>query len=208
MLSLPKDNIEKVNVLTHIPGIFLSIAYAIWAFQFHGSILLYNLLFAVSMLLTYYSSVGYHWVSEAEAKTNWRTFDHICIYLLIAGTNTPLVMQYLGDSIGPAYLFIMWGLVVLGIFYKIFFYTKYPRLSVPLYLFLGWMAVFVIVPMWDLFPKLVIQYIFAGGIAYTLGVGFYAWDSQKYAHSIWHIFVLLGNGFHCLAIVESLNGIN
>ena len=95
---------------------------------------------------------------------------------------------------------ILWSVALLGIFYKIFFLGKYPKVSLAIYLIMGWSVVFIAKPVWDVVPATALLFILLEGIFYTAGTYFYSHDSKKYYHAIWHIFVLGGTVSHFCAV--------
>lgn len=160
--------------------------------------------FAVGVLLVYSSSTLYHFVQEKKIKNSLKIADHISIYFLIAGTYTPLMIQYLPSSTAFVFPTVMWTVVFLGTLFKIFFIHKLKWLSVIVYLVMGWMIVFVIKPLTQNVPLEVFWWIIGGGLNYTVGVYFYVKSYKPYFHAIWHVFVLLGTILHFVAICKSL----
>lgn len=159
--------------------------------------------FFIGMMLVYSFSSIYHYVHHGARKKTLRKFDHISIYFLIAGTYSPLMMKYLEEKTALIFLGVMWSIVLVGIFYKLFFINRFKWISLVTYLLMGWMVVFVIKPLIHNIPLSVFWWIFAGGVSYTVGVYFYAKSNKKYYHSIWHVFVLLGTVLHFMAIYKS-----
>jgi len=196
---------ELANAITHGLGILLTIIGAFvliplgvnkWQ-EFHTIGLS---LFCFTLLMVYCSSTIYHLVKTTTLKRLLKKIDHISIYMLIGGTHTPFVLLYLNNDFGRNYLLILWGLIAFGILYKIFLIGRWQWLSLTFYIFLGWMAVFIIPAMWDQLPAIVFYWILGGGISYTIGTIFYSWESLAYNHAIWHLFVLGGSFGHFLAL--------
>ena len=158
-------------------------------------------IFSFSLLLVYATSTIYHSISIPKWKYKLQVADHISIYFLIAGTHTPFLLYYLNNSTGYVYLAILWGLVLFGLFYKLFFFGKFRIFSVLFYLGLGWMAVFTIPPMLDQMTSACLYWIIIGGAFYTAGVLFYLWESLPYHHAIWHLFVIGGSLGHFIALL-------
>ncbi len=197
---------EVVNTVTHALGIALTLAFSPMllklAQQNGTSLQVFGLvLFCLSLLAVYTASTIYHYVHHPDRKNQLKKVDHICIYFLIGGTHTPFVLRYLDHSYGYGYLAILWGLILLGCLYKIFMIDRYPRFSLFFYIFLGWMAVFIIPFMYDLMPRACFYWIMIGGISYTLGTVFYAWEKLPFHHGIWHLFVIGGSAGHFVAMV-------
>ena len=111
---------------------------------------------------------------------------------------------YLDKPTALTFLGIMWSIVLLGTFFKIFYVDRFKAVSVVLYLLMGWMIVFVIKPLWGVIPLSVFLWIIAGGLSYTVGVYFYIKGNRNYFHTVWHFFVLMGTILHYVAIWESL----
>lgn len=162
------------------------------------------IIFGIGMLLVYSFSSLYHLAQKEKTKQLFKIADHISIYYLIAGTYSPLMVIYLKKETALVFLGIMWLIVLVGTFLKIFYVNRFKIVSVVFYLLMGWMIVFVIKPLLGVIPLSVFLWILAGGLSYTVGVYFYIRGDRNYFHTIWHFFVLLGTVFHYLAILESL----
>lgn len=162
--------------------------------------------FTVGMLLMYLASSMYHWWRPgSRGKHVLRLLDHISIYLLIACSYTPICMNLIQEDLnvsGWVFFGIIWLLAILGVFYKIFFWNRFPKLSLVIYLLMGWSVLFIAEPVRHSVTPLAIIFIFCEGIAYTSGTYFFANDSKhRYYHGIWHIFVILGTLFHWAAVL-------
>ncbi len=160
-------------------------------------------LFGASLMLLFLASTLYHGVRESGWKYRLRRMDHIAIYFLIAGTHTPFIYRYLPDTSGLWYLGALWSLVVLGTLYKIFFMGRWERFSLSLYLFMGWMVVFILPWIWAKVDATTWMWIGLGGLSYTVGVIFYRWERLPYNHAIWHLFVLGGGAGHYIALLNA-----
>jgi hemolysin III len=161
-------------------------------------------IFGFGMLMVYFSSTLYHVARNANTKRTLRVWDHISIYLLIAGTYTPLVVKYADSKTAVIFLSFLWSIVAVGAFMKIFFTGGFNLLSTLLYVAMGWMAVLIIKPLASHMPANVFYWIVAGGISYTVGVIFYAWSKLTYGHAVWHVFVLTGTITHFFAVYYSI----
>jgi hemolysin III len=161
--------------------------------------------FSFGMLMTYLSSSIYHFVQKPEAKKKLRIWDHISIFFLIGGTYTPIIYGYLDHRTTIIFLGIMWTLIAAGSILKIFFTGKFNRLSTFIYLFLGWMLIFIFRPLMRSMPLDIFWWLLAGGLSYTLGVIFYKWKTLPYSHAIWHCFVLAGTLFQYVAVYKSIH---
>ena len=158
--------------------------------------------FAVTMVLLYLTSTLYHVLPRNRAKQLFQVFDHSAIYLLIAGTYTPFTLGVLKGGWGWTLFGLVWGLALIGVVLKSFAGMRYPKLSTGLYLAMGWLVVIAIKPMWSLMPAQGLAWLFAGGVAYTLGVVFFVLDERvRYAHFIWHLFVVTGTACHFFAVL-------
>ena len=159
--------------------------------------------FAASAILMYFTSTLYHAVPQADRNGWLRRLDHSAIYLLIAGTYTPVLLGVLRGRAGWTLLAVVWALAVAGVIFKVVGGARYRKVSVALYVGMGWAALVVIRPLWTLMPAAGLAWLFAGGIAYTAGVAFYLLhDRMRYAHFIWHLCVLAGTGCHFVMVLR------
>jgi hemolysin III len=158
-------------------------------------------IYGSTLVIMYAASTVYHSLRAPRVKHFFRILDHIAIYLLIAGTYTPFTLVTLWPSYGKALFGLVWGLALVGIVFKIFFVGKFEVISMLLYLVMGWMAVIAVKPVLATFPMGGILWVAAGGLAYTLGVVFFAWERLPYNHTIWHLFVLIGSICHYFAVI-------
>lgn len=158
--------------------------------------------FAVTAMSLYVASMLYHAVPPGRLKHFFQAADHSAIFLLIAGTYTPFVLGVMRGPWGWSLFGVIWGLALLGLLAECSSMRRIRSFSVALYLAMGWLAVIAIVPMTThvQFGGLVL--IFAGGLAYTIGVIFYAIERIPYFHSVWHLFVLAGTSFHFFAVMN------
>ncbi|MDB5283638.1 MAG: putative rane protein hemolysin III-like protein [Bacteroidota bacterium] len=202
-------NEEVANTITHGVGILFSLIaipfMVIYAMQNASSGIVWAVsIFGFGMLMVYMSSTLYHAVQKTDTKRRLRIWDHISIFLLIAGTYTPMIVKFTSTSTAIIFLSIMWTIVALGSVMKIFFTGKYKIISVALYVAMGWMAVFVIRPLAANVPAEIFWWLLAGGLAYMLGVIFYLWKKLQYHHAVWHVFVLTGTVTHFFAVYNSI----
>lgn len=156
--------------------------------------------FFTGIVMTYFSSAVYHLTPQGRTKDIWRILDHISIFFLIGGTYTPVIMLYIESPYSTIFLSIMWSIILLGAVMKFWWTGKYDNLSTGLYVFLGWMVLFVIWPLWNNAPSEVLWWILAGGISYSLGIYFYKNSNTSFYHVIWHLLVLGGTISHVVAI--------
>lgn len=200
---------ELFNTITHLVGLCLTVSIT-WVIIWLGYAKNWEMafgatFFTVGMVLMYLASTLYHfWTPETKGKRVLRLLDHLSIYLLIACSYTPVCMALVEEDqlvSGWVSFGCIWLIAILGIFYKIFFWEKFPKLSLILYLILGWAVIFFAEPVSRFVTPLAIIFIISEGIAYTSGVYFFANDKKHiYYHGYWHIFVILGTLFHWAAV--------
>jgi hemolysin III len=154
-------------------------------------------IFAGSMLLLYLASTVYHAWPDGEAKRRLRRIEHAAIFVLIAGTYTPFTLGALRGTWGWALLGTVWGIAAVGIGLTL---LERDRLKTLLYLAMGWLIVVAIVPLWQALGPSGFLWLLAGGLAYTLGVAFFVAKQMRYAHFVWHLFVLAGTACHAVAV--------
>ena len=136
-----------------------------------------------------------------ETKRIMRVVDHASIYLLIAGTYTPFTLVTLEGAWGWSLFGVVWGLAIAGIIFKLFFTGRFDRLSVAIYVAMGWCGLVAIKPMMAALPTLGLWLLVAGGLAYTGGVIFYLLERMRYHHAIWHLFVMAGTTLHYFVVL-------
>ncbi len=157
--------------------------------------------FGGTMVLLYLASTLYHSISHETAKQLFRVFDHTAIFLLIAGSYTPFSLGVLHGPWGWSMLAIVWTLAIIGITLKIRKRTRHSRITIVLYVIMGWLAVIAVKPIVMLIPVPGILLILAGGLAYTGGLAFFAAQRIRYNHFIWHLFVIAGTTCHFFAVL-------
>lgn len=158
-------------------------------------------IFGATLLMLYTTSTLYHALSSARAKALLRRCDHAAIYLLIAGTYTPFLVGPLRGTWGWSLLVVIWTLALVGVLFKTVFGICRPHLSTALYLAMGWLIVVAAVPLVRSVPGTGIVWLLVGGLCYTGGVVFYVLDQRiRYAHAVWHLFVLAGSAVHFWAV--------
>ena len=138
----------------------------------------------------------------SRAKWVLRRFDHSAIYLLIAATYTPFIMALKESYLAIALLIGVWCLAIAGVVLKLALPGRYDRLAVGLYLALGWSGVMLGDAVVKAVPPLALGLVVAGGVLYSLGVIFHAWQRLRFQNAIWHGFVLLGAACHYTAILD------
>lgn len=158
-------------------------------------------IFGSAMALLYLASTLYHAVPPGRAKQFLRRLDHSAIFLLIAGTYTPFTLGVLGGGWGWSLFGVAWGIAVVGITLKLLYGPRFPKVSSAMYVAMGWMIVIAARPLWENVPGWGLALLVLGGLSYTGGVVFYLAPRLRYAHFIWHLFVLAGTTFHFFAVL-------
>lgn len=158
--------------------------------------------YAATMVLLYLASTLYHALPVSRAKGTLMVCDHAAIFLFIAGTYTPFTLGVLRGGWGWTLLGLVWMLAVTGVAFKIIGgAVRFQRLSLGMYLGMGWLFLVAIRPLGEIMPPAGLLWLLAGGIAYTVGVGFFVTDRKHY-HLIWHLFVLIGTACHFVAVLR------
>jgi hemolysin III len=158
--------------------------------------------FSLGILMVYTFSTVYHAAKNPKWKSKLQVLDHISIYFLIAGSYTPMVLTVLKQDKAMIFLSILWGSVLVGTFFKLFFTGRFKILSVVIYLTMGWLAVFFFQDILARISLETLVWIGIGGLAYTVGVYFYIKSERMYFHTIWHLFVLAGTASHFVAVFQ------
>ena len=200
---------ELVNAITHGLGLALAIAglvvMIVLAVQ-RGTAwhIVGCSVYGASLVSVYAASTIYHSVTSSHWKAVFRTVDHACIFLMIAGSYTPFTLTVLRGPTGWILFGLVWTCAILGTIQKVVGTTSSSPLSTMVYIVMGWSAVFAIRPILANMDWLGIGLLVAGGLSYTLGVYFYARDNQRYYHAVWHLFVLGGSVCHYWAVMHSV----
>ena len=190
---------EFWNALTHFIGLIGSIIGMCYLLYTNNELSTQSLsgvlFFGFGLVSVYLSSTLYHYVSEPILKEKLRIFDHISIYYLIAGSYAPVCLITLLDKSG-IYIFIAVCIIaIFGTIFKLFYTGKFEKLSLGLYLLMGWVIVIDIKTLFEVLEFNGIILLALSGLSYTLGTIFYSME-KKYAHTIWHLFVIGGSSFH------------
>lgn len=196
---------EFANTITHGFGLLLSIAgffvlVALAGYKGDFWYIASSVLYGASLVTLFAASTFYHSAISPKLKKTLQIVDHCCIYILIAGSYTPFTLIVLRSGIGQNLFFFVWTFALFGILMKIFFGGRFPVASVFSYLVMGWIGLVAIQPLFEALGFAPIALVFAGGIAYSIGVIFFASKNIKHHHAIWHVFVLAGSFCHFLAI--------
>lgn len=158
-------------------------------------------IFGAALVLMYAASTLFHSIPHPNTKRVFRVLDHCLIYVLIAGTYTPFTLVTLRGPWGWGLFSAVWGLAVIGIVFKIFTTGRFEKLSLAVYLVMGWCVLAVIKPLMAALPLPGLWLLLGGGLSYSIGTIFYRWESQRYHHAIWHLFVLGGSTLHYFAVL-------
>tara|TARA_S200000501_G_scaffold351743_1_gene369916 strand:- start:4113 stop:4751 length:639 start_codon:yes stop_codon:yes gene_type:complete len=206
VISLKDYKNEEVwNVLTHFSGVIMSIIGIPFLFYFDNNITALStvsvILFSFGLLLVYSSSSIYHLVTNSNIKKKFQVLDHISIYYLILGSYAPVCLITLYDYSGIDIFMVILILAIAGTLKKLFYTGKYEYISILLYLAMGWLIIFDINSLFDLIDFNAKLLLILGGVSYTFGIIFYAFDKTKYFHSIWHLFVLTGSVLHYFLVL-------
>ncbi len=196
---------EIASSITHGIGVALSIAGLTVSLVFAS---LYGnawhivgfCIFGISLILLYTSSTLYHGFQNPKIKHIFRVIDYSAIYVLIAGSYTPVILISMRNTLGFTLLGLVWGMAFLGIILKVLFFKKLQIVAVAFYLLMGWMIVFVVKPALVVVPRGLFYWLLAGGLCYTIGVIFFALKKIPFNHTIWHFFVLGGSTLHFLGM--------
>lgn len=158
-------------------------------------------IYGSALILLYLASTLYHSFKKQKIKRVFRILDHAAIFVLIAGTYTPFMLVNLRGPWGWSLLGIIWGLAIMGVIFKLFFTERFERLSLLIYLLMGWLCLIAARQMLVEIPTGGLLWLISGGLLYTLGVLFYRWKNLPYSHAIWHLFVLGGSICHYFSIL-------
>jgi len=196
---------ETLNIITHGIGLVLSII-AMVLLLVHG--IKYGTarhissfaIFGSSLVVLYAASTLYHYAKKPNLRYKLNILDHSAIYVLIAGTYTPFCLIVLKGWVGWTIFGISWGLALIGIIFKIFYIGKYDKVSTIAYVLMGWVIIFAIKPLIENFSTNGLIWLFAGGLAYSVGALFYSFKSLRFNHALFHVFVLLGSFCHFMAV--------
>ncbi len=196
---------EKLNIITHGIGIVLSvIGLVLLVFKgIENGTALHIVGFAIfglSLIVLYTASTLYHSFQEPTIRKKLNIFDHSAIYILIAGTYTPVSLITLNGWVGWTIFGVIWGIAFVGVFLKLFYTGRFDKISTASYVAMGWVVVVVIKPLIDNLPSNGLYWMVAGGVFYTIGAVLYSIPKLKYNHAIFHIFVLLGSFSHFMMV--------
>ena len=197
---------EVANSVTHAVGWLLSMCglaiLVTFAAVTGGALRVVSCaVFGATLVTLYSASTLYHALPSERAKRVFRVLDHSAIFILIAGTYTPLSLVAVGGSWGWSLFGVIWALAAIGVLLNTIAHGRWRWLSITLYISMGWLVVIAIRPLVAAVSTGVLVLIVTGGLAYTLGLAFYGWRRLPYSHAVWHLFVLAGSVLHYLAVI-------
>lgn len=197
---------EVASLVTHGIGVVFSfVALGMMVFLAGGELMktASALVFGITLILLYTSSTLYHFFTSPSWKARFQSLDHACIYQLIAGSYTPVTLVTLRGPWGWWLFGIVWALAIVGVLMKTVRKGKRDHwISTALYLAMGWLILFAIGPLIRELPRAGLWWLVAGGLTYSFGVVFYAWNRLPFNHAIWHLFVLGGSVCHVVAVIR------
>ncbi len=201
---------ELVNSITHGIGAVLAITGLVIlvvtaAFKGTAWHVVSFSIYGATLVLLYLDSTLYHSFRAGKVKRLFRKFDHMSIYLLIAGTYTPFCLTVLRGPVGWTIFGVVWGCTVLGVILKVFATGKKDRLSTVMYVIMGWIIIIAFKALYSNMSTKGLVLLVAGGIAYTLGALIYSKDKIPYNHGVWHLFVMAGSLLHFFSVLTLLS---
>lgn len=196
---------EKLNISSHALGLMLGLVGLPFLLLSESAQLSWaswsaKLIFGLSLVVLYSASTLYHLSKKETQRRRLRVFDHAAIYVLIAGTYTPLMLVTLAGTLGYGILAAAWSMAIIGIVLKLFYTGRFSVLSTVLYVLMGWAIVFAIKPLAANLAPAGLQWLIWGGVSYTVGAVLYAIKAIPFNHAIFHCFVLMGSICHFICI--------
>lgn len=196
---------ERLNIITHGIGFLLSIVALVLlvvnAARYGTTRHITSFaIFGASLIVLYAASTFYHYAKNPDLRIKLNILDHAAIYVLIAGTYTPFTLVVLKGWVGWTIFGVSWGLALIGIIFKVFYFGRYDRISTIAYVLMGWVIIFAIKPLIDELPLKGLLWLFGGGLAYSFGALLYSFKKLRFNHALFHVFVLLGSFCHFMAV--------
>ena len=196
---------EFWNTLTHFIGLILSIIGLPILLVYNQNFTDYSLegilFFEFGMICLYTASTLYHYTTKLELKRRFRIFDHVSIFYLIAGSYAPICLITLYNSSGIKIFVAVLIIALVGTVFKLFFTGKFEKLSLVLYLAMGWLVVLDFNSLFNSLEFSAIALLVLSGLFYSFGIIFYRLEKMKYSHAIWHMFVLSGSAAHYFLVL-------
>lgn len=197
---------EYLSAITHyiaagmtISGLILLIVHSLKINE--TGYLVGSIIFGLGLLFMYMMSGTYHIIQNTSIKRKFRVLDHIAIYVSISASYTPYLFTVLAGKIGWIIFSIQWGLTLIGIVFKIFFTGRFKLLSTLIYLFMGWMVLFIFKDLKLSLNAQSLNYLIMGGIVYSIGAIIYMLKNIKFNHVLWHLFVIGGSFYNYLSVL-------
>lgn len=196
---------ERLNILSHGLGALLSIIalpfLIIKASNTNDSVAVLSVvIYGASMIVLYLASTLFHSAVNKKFRYYFNIFDHTAIYILIAGTYAPVALVVLKGTLGWVIFGLSWLFAISGVLFKVFFIGRFKIVSIVTYIAMGWMIVFAIKPLLESFSEEGLKFFALGGISYSIGALFFAFNKIPYNHAIFHVFVLFESLFHFIGI--------
>jgi hemolysin III len=189
-----------LTALAALAGFVVLIVFSLYSSKNYA--LLSVLFYGIGLFAVFLSSALYHGIEKEPLKEYLRKIDHSCIYLLIAGTYTPVLLISIGGAFGWTFFGIMWGVSLIGIFLKMRHINRFELSALITFAAMGWLALLKIDHLYNHLAGSGFWLLVSGGLSYTLGIVFFVLDKRMlYSHFIWHIFVIAGALLHYLMIV-------
>ncbi|QBG47920.1 hemolysin III family protein [Verrucomicrobia bacterium S94] len=197
---------ELVNAITHGIGAVIGVAALVLLVVFSALRkgpweIVSCAIYGATFIILFLGSTLYHSSRQPKVRKVMKIIDHSAIYLLIAGTYTPFTLAPLRGALGWSIFGIIWSCALIGIVLKAFFTGRYKWVSLGSYLFMGWLCVIAVKPLFESLSTTGFVFFVVGGLCYTIGAVFYAMKSVKWSHAIWHLFVLAGSLCHFFSIL-------
>ncbi|WP_057954308.1 PAQR family membrane homeostasis protein TrhA [Salinivirga cyanobacteriivorans] len=201
---------EQANAISHGIGTILAITglvFMVIVALKYGTVrgIASASVYGTTLVLLYFSSTLNHSLKVGKAKDFFHNFDQVAIYLLIAGTYTPIALVGLHGDWGWTLFGLQWGFAFAGIIVKVFLPNKFEKgvniFYIISYIIMGWMLLFFLQPIFRNIPTMGVVFLLIGGACYTLGTVFFKMEKLPYHHLIWHLFVITGSVMHALAVL-------
>ncbi|MGY3746883.1 PAQR family membrane homeostasis protein TrhA [Vagococcus salmoninarum] len=197
---------EVLNAITHGIGAGLSIAglviLLVKGARLHSPTHIVSYaIYGATLILLFLASTLFHSLIFTKAKKVFQVFDHSSIYLLIAGSYTPLCLLTIKGWLGWTLFVVIWLMALLGVIYKSIWLAKKGNSAVIIYIIMGWLCLLAVKPLYLGLGTTGITLLVLGGLSYTIGAIFYSMKHIKYMHVVWHLFVMLGAGFMFFSIL-------
>ena len=193
---------EKLNAFSHGVGLCVALFGLILIISKAESLLALSSvsIYGGTLVLMFLASTLYHSLSHTKARHHLKLLDHSAIYLLIAGTYTPLLLVALDGWVSIAGILFIWSMAIAGVSFKLLTHNRYPKIAIATYLAMGWFSVVIAYPLYQAIAAGGLFLLLGGGLFFTFGVFFYKAKHKEYTHAIWHLFVIGGCTCHFLTV--------